>query len=109
MEQKPNHDVLGPGKRICRRDIGEELERHGGGVVGDPHPVVAQRGEVREAEEGLKLRVGTQLEVDERSFGAVCGYNRIEGRDDLGSEGGAGDGTDGVRGIVSEGELVGVG
>lgn len=109
MEQKSNLDVLGLGKRIGRRDVGEELERNGGGVVGDTHPVVAQRGEVREAEEGLELRVGTQLEGDERSFGAVCGYNLIEGGDNLGGEGGAGNGADGVRDVVGEGELVPVG
>lgn len=109
MEQEPNLDVVGLWERIYGRDVGEELECHGGGVVGDAHPVAAQRGEVGKAEEGLELAVGTQLEGDEGRFGAACGDDVIEGGDDLGGEGGAGDGTYGIRGVVGEGELVRVG
>lgn len=97
------------GREGAWRCFGEELERHRGRVVGDANPVGAERGQVRETEEGLELAVFAELEVEDRGAGSVGGDGFVEGGEDLGGEGGAGDGADGVRGVVGEVELVGVG
>ncbi len=107
MPEEANLEVVHGGKRHGRR-IREELERHRRRVVRDADPIRTEGREVGEAEEGLELAVGAELEVD-GGGGAVGGDGGVEGGDDLGGEGGAGDGADGVAGVVGEVVFVGVG
>ena len=55
------------------------------------------------------MTVGAELKGDERNAGTVGGDGGIEGGEDLGGKGGAGDGADRVRGVVSEVVFVRVG
>ena len=107
MPEEPDLEIA-RGREGRGRDVGEELERHGGRVVWDADPIGAQRCEIGEAEEGLELAVGAELEVD-GGGGAVGGDGGVEGGEDLGGESGAGDGADGVGGVVGEVVFVGVG
>ncbi len=106
MEEEAHVQLIGGGEgRRCR--VGEELECHGGGVVGDAVKVGVGGCEVREAEEGLEAAVGTELDVDGCFSGT--GYCCVEGLNDLSGDGCAGDGADGVGGVVGEIVFVGVG
>lgn len=107
MPQEPDLEIA-RGRKRRRRHVRKELERHRGRVVRDTDPIGAERCEVREAEEGLELAVGAELEID-GGGGAVGGDGGVEGGEDLGGEGGAGDGADGVGGVVGEVVFVGVG
>ena len=112
MPEEANLDVRegGQGRGRRGRHGGEELKGQGGGVVRDAGPVRAEGGEVGEAEEGLHLAVGAELDGEERGGrGAVGCDGCVEGGEDLGGEGGAGDGADGVRGVVGEVVFVVVG
>ncbi len=108
MPVEAHFQVLGCGEG-GRGDVGEELERHAGCVVGDAGPGGAESRQVGEAEEGLEGAVGAELEGQERGARAVLGDGGVKGGEDLRGEGGAGDGADGGRGVVGEVELVGVG
>lgn len=99
MPQEPDLEILDRWKGF-RRHVREELERHRRCVIWDAHQVVAERRQVREAEEGLELRVGAQLEDYEGAAGALRGDCFVEGGDNLSGEGGAGDGADGGAGVV---------
>lgn len=107
MPKEPHLDVVDCGERRGGH-IRKEFKGHGGRVVRDTDPIGAQRCQVREAEEGLELCVGAELDVD-GGGGAVGCDGRVEGGDDLGGEGGAGDGADRVGCVVSEVVFVGVG
>lgn len=89
------------------RGVGEELECHGGGVVGDAVEVGVGGCEVGEAEEGLEAAVGAELDVDGCFSGAS--YCCVEGLNNLSGNGCAGDGADAVGGVVGEVVFVGVG
>lgn len=99
MPQEPDLEILDRWKGF-RRHVRDELERHCRCVIGDAHPVVAERRQVREAEEGLELRVGAQLDGYEGAAGALRGDCFVEGGENLSGEGGAGDGADGGAGVV---------
>ena len=107
MPEEADADVV-EGRKWRGRRVREELKRHRGRVVRNADPVGAEGGEVGEAEEGLELGVGADLEGD-GGGGPVGGDSRVKGGEDLGGEGGAGDGADGVRGVVGQVEFVVVG
>ena len=109
MKQEPHADLL-HGREGVRRPRGEELKRHAGGIIRDTEKVRVLLRELGEAEEGEEAAVGAELD-GEFWFGggAFGGDGSVEGLDDLRGDGGAGDGADGVGGVVGEGELVGIG
>lgn len=106
VEQKAHVDVVGAGERGGGR-VRRQFERHGRGVVGHAVEVGVRLREVGKAEEGLEGAVGAELEVQ---FAAVVAADgRVEGLQDLGGEGGAGDSADGGGGVEGQGVFVRVG
>ena len=108
MEAEAHADVLRGGEGRRRGAVGDELEDHGGGVVGHAVEVGRYGEEAREAEEGGEGAVGAELDVEFR--GGLWGRDgRVEGLQDLGGEGGALDGAHGGGGVVGEVPFVVVG
>ena len=106
MEEEADVDVCRRGERR-RGAVGEELERHGGRVVGDTVEVAINLRQLCEAKEGLETSVGAELDVY-FAF-AAAGDGAVKGLKDLACEGGAGDGADGVGVVEGEIPFVGVG
>ena len=106
-KQKPYTQILHRRERV-RGPRSEQLERHRRRIIRHAVEVRIRRREVREAEEGLEAAVGAELDVQGHCL-AGGGYCGVERGEDLRGEGGAGDGADGVAGVVGEGELVRVG
>lgn len=62
MEEEADGELVGGGEGVGS-GVGEELEGHAGGVVGDAVEIWVGGGEVGEAEEGLEAAVGAELDV----------------------------------------------
>ena len=63
MKEEADLDVLRFGERGCG-SVGEELESHGRGVVRHAVKVSVDGGELSETKKGLKVGVGTELNVE---------------------------------------------
>lgn len=108
MEQEPHAQITGRRPIGLRdRSVRDEFERHTRSIVWYAEEIRIYGCEVRETEEGLKAGVGAELDV-QFAF-PLAGDGGVEGLDDLCREGCAGDGADGVGGVVCEGEFVRVG
>lgn len=83
-----------------RGAIREHLEGHGGGVVGHAVEIWGGELQVGQAEEGGEDAVGAELDAE--GLAAGCGDGRVEELYDLARERHAGDGDDGVAGVVGE-------
>ena len=110
MKVEADLDVTGSWERI-RGGSREKLEGHGAGVVGDTVEVDAgvagEGGQVGQAEEGLEIIVGAELDGEFRFTSG--GDGGVEALDYLGCDGRTCDGSDRLARVVGETELVGVG
>lgn len=84
--------------------VGNQLESHGGCVVDNAHKVRASLVKTSQAEEGHESTVSTELDVH---FGRLLALSEgLKSLDDLASQNGASNGTDGLAAIVGKVPLV---
>lgn len=107
VEEEADGEVLGGGEAGGDVGGGEEFECHRGSVVNHASEVVADGGEVGEAEEGEESGVGAELDAE--FLGAGRADDAVHVGEHFASELHAADGTHVVGGVVGKTPFVGVG